>query len=99
MVMLDYSACGRNGEPTVIHVDQESDYKITYLAPDFASFINGLISEEEYDESEEELVETLKSLVSENFSHFAGVFCQRGKEFRQHFTKAADQTHAGKRSF
>lgn len=68
MIMLDYTACGKDGEPAVVHVDQESDYKITWLAPDFASFINGLVSEEEFDNSEEELEETLANLASQNFS-------------------------------
>nr|WP_150271420.1 SMI1/KNR4 family protein [Paenibacillus tepidiphilus] len=49
LVMLDYRACGRDGEPAVIHVDQESDYEITFLADDFEAFIRGLVSEEEFD--------------------------------------------------
>ncbi|WP_217701015.1 SMI1/KNR4 family protein [Hymenobacter sp. CRA2] len=49
MIMLDYSACGPEGEPTVVHVDQESDYKITFLAPDFETFVRGLVNEEAYD--------------------------------------------------
>ena len=44
MVMLDYRECGKNGEPEVVHVDQELDYKITFLAKDFKAFILGLVS-------------------------------------------------------
>jgi SMI1-KNR4 cell-wall len=49
MIMLDYSACGPAGEPTVVHVDQECDYKITFLAPNFETFVRGLVNEEEYE--------------------------------------------------
>jgi len=42
MICLDYRECGPRGEPTVVHVDQEDNYKITYLAKDFESFIRGL---------------------------------------------------------
>ncbi|KAA9327507.1 SMI1/KNR4 family protein [Hymenobacter busanensis] len=45
IIMLDYSTCGPTGEPAVVHVDQERDYKITLLAPDFESFVNGLVNE------------------------------------------------------
>ncbi len=54
MVLLDYRSCGPSGEPQVVHVDQESDYKITFLAPNFESFIRGLVHEDVYDTSEEE---------------------------------------------
>ena len=47
MIMLDYRKNGRHGEPEVIHVDQELDYKITFLAKNFETFINGLISYED----------------------------------------------------
>ncbi|WP_223648962.1 SMI1/KNR4 family protein [Hymenobacter psoromatis] len=59
MVMLDYSACGPQGEPTVVHVDQEDDYISTFLAPDFESFIRGLVNEEQYDTSAEDLQKDL----------------------------------------
>ena len=42
MVCLDYRACGPTGEPTVVHVDQEGDYKIVHVAETFESFIRGL---------------------------------------------------------
>lgn len=45
VIMLDYRNCGNNGEPEVVHVDQESDYKITFLAKDFETFIQGLVDE------------------------------------------------------
>lgn len=47
MVALDYRECGPQGEPKVVYVDQEDDFSILELAPDFASFISGLRAEEE----------------------------------------------------
>jgi hypothetical protein len=49
MLCLDYRACGPEGEPTVVHVDQEWDYKITVVAPDFESFIRGLKCEDSFE--------------------------------------------------
>ncbi len=50
MLCLDYRDCGPQGEPTVVHVDQESDYKITFVAKDFASFIRGLEPDDAFDD-------------------------------------------------
>ncbi|AUS08620.1 SMI1/KNR4 family protein [Laceyella sacchari] len=51
-VMLDYSQCGKNGEPRVIHVDvgNPDEPTITVLAKDFKTFINGLVNCKEYEE-------------------------------------------------
>lgn len=42
MVFLDYRECGPNGEPCVVHVDQERNYDITKLADSFEEFIKKL---------------------------------------------------------
>jgi hypothetical protein len=68
MVLLDYSACGPQGEPTVAHVDQEDDYTLTYLAPDFETFIRGLVNEEVYDTSAEDLEHDLHRVQNGPFS-------------------------------
>ena len=47
LIFLDYRACGPEGEPAVVHVDQEMDYNITPLAENFEQFIRGLCTEEE----------------------------------------------------
>lgn len=49
MIFLDYSECGKNGEPQVVHIDQEGDYEITVLASNFEEFISKLSYEEEID--------------------------------------------------
>ncbi|GGH11718.1 SMI1/KNR4 family protein [Paenibacillus segetis] len=68
VVMLDYRNCGRDGEPEVIHVDQENDYEITFLAQDFETFIRGLVSEDEYDTSQEDKEEDLRKVAVGKFS-------------------------------
>jgi hypothetical protein len=46
MLALDYRAAG---EPRVVHVDQELDYAVTVVAPNFAAFLDGLTDGEEFD--------------------------------------------------
>ncbi|PYE44300.1 SMI1/KNR4 family protein [Paenibacillus barcinonensis] len=66
VVMLDYRFCGPQGEPCVVHVDQESDYEITYLAPNFEVFIRGLLDEEDYEFMDEE--QAITAVFAENQS-------------------------------
>lgn len=68
MILLDYSECGKNGEPQVVHIDQESDYEKTFLAKDFESFIRGLVNDDVYDTSEEDLQNNLKIIKKGSFS-------------------------------
>ena len=49
MVCLDYSECGPTGEPRVVHIDQEWDYKVVIVAPNFESFICNLEDESAFD--------------------------------------------------
>lgn len=53
MVCLDYRACGPKGEPQVVHIDQEWDYKIVVVAANFEAFIRGLEDESAFDEDAE----------------------------------------------
>lgn len=50
MFALDYRECGRSGEPKIVYVDQDNDYSTIELAPDFTTFINGLMDEENFQE-------------------------------------------------
>jgi hypothetical protein len=45
MIALDYRS---PGEPAIVHVDQERDYRITVIAPDFETFVTGLVDESDY---------------------------------------------------
>lgn len=77
VIMLDYRYCGKDGEPEVIHVDQEDDYEITYLAPDFETFIRGLVHEEVFDTSEEDKDEDLRRVAQGRFSPLLAELCSR----------------------
>ncbi|MDK8180253.1 SMI1/KNR4 family protein [Paenibacillus sp. UMB4589-SE434] len=83
VVMLDYRACGRDGEPEVIHVDQEDDYEITFLADNFEAFISGLVNEEEYDTSEEDKQAALDKVAHGKFSPLLEELCATITEVEQ----------------
>jgi len=68
MIMLDYSKYGKNEEPEVVHIDQEWDYKKTFLAKDFETFIRGLVNSDVYNTSELDLVKTLDTFKTGQFS-------------------------------
>lgn len=69
MIALDYRACGKHGEPAVVHVDQEHDYEIVHLADNFEQFILALVDPQIYEEDPEiEKQETIERLKTQNFS-------------------------------
>ena len=72
MIFLDYRVCGPQGEPAVVHVDQENDYKITHLADSFEEFVRGLEHESLYDPDED--VEDLEDDADEEETDHTGVF-------------------------
>ncbi|WP_330566507.1 SMI1/KNR4 family protein [Roseburia sp. 1XD42-69] len=49
MVFLDYRECGPQGEPKVVHIAQEFDYEVTFLANNFEEFIRGLMNEDDFE--------------------------------------------------
>ncbi|PUA47019.1 SMI1/KNR4 family protein [Pseudomonas protegens] len=68
MIALDYRECGPEGEPRVVHVDQEGDYEVTVLAPNFEAFVRSLVSWEVYDTSEQDYLDDLDTVASAPFS-------------------------------
>lgn len=68
LIMLDYRKCGNKGEPEVVHVDQEGDYEITFLAKDFETFIKGLVNYSVFDTTEEDKIKVLKMIEQGKFS-------------------------------
>jgi SMI1 / KNR4 family (SUKH-1) len=55
-IMLDYSACGPQGEPSVIHVDPE-DGASALLAVNFEMFLSNLVDCRPYDEAHRQTLE------------------------------------------
>ncbi|WP_338551547.1 Imm51 family immunity protein [Paenibacillus sp. KS-LC4] len=75
VIMLDYRFCGPDGEPAVVHVDQEDEYNITYLACSFEQFIKGLVHDDVYDRSAEEKEADLKKVAEGAFSPLLAELC------------------------
>ncbi|MCE4052569.1 SMI1/KNR4 family protein [Pseudomonas sp. Au-Pse12] len=83
MIALDYRECGPEGEPRVVHVDQEGDYEVTVLAPNFEAFVRGLVSWEVYDTSEQDYLDDLDTVASAPFSPLL-------QELLEHFPDVPD---------
>lgn len=75
MLMFDYRKCGKQGEPAVVHVDQEHDYKITFLADNFESFIRGLVHDDVYDTADADREYDLNMVASAAFSPLLQQLC------------------------
>jgi hypothetical protein len=78
MILLDYSKSAENGEPEVVHVDQEGDYEKTFIAKDFATFVNGL--REEIDNSEEMMEYYTNKVLKGKFSKLLRSLCEKFTE-------------------
>ena len=77
MIFLDYRECGPQGEPKVVHVDQEDDYYVTFLADNFEEFIRGLVNEEVFDTSEEDERMELEKVRNAAFSPLLSDLCAK----------------------
>ena len=69
MVALDYSKCGKSGEPSVVWIAQENEYEKTILAKNFQVFVEGLRDAdlmEEFNELKDEVEDRLFELYSSN---------------------------------
>ncbi len=73
MVCLDYRSCGPNGEPSVVHVDQESDYKITKLAESYEAFLLGLEGDEAFVVVEPDQAQVKSVWVDPKFAKKMGI--------------------------
>ena len=51
---LDYTLLNADGEPAVVHVDQERDYSRTLVASSFENFLAGLESDDAFDLPDDE---------------------------------------------
>lgn len=67
LILLDYRACGADGEPSVAYVNMEDNEVIT-LAPDFAAFVQGLVDESELVALEENRAYEIKMTEEGTFS-------------------------------
>lgn len=68
LVAFDYRQCGKQGEPSVVHIDQESNYCITQIAPHFTHFIKGLVDSESLIDEEAERTAELATVERGTFS-------------------------------
>jgi hypothetical protein len=64
-IMLDYSERGPVGEPRVVLVDPEEESVVQVLAPDFATFLRGLVDCRPYEEARERAMEAYRRRVRE----------------------------------
>jgi hypothetical protein len=77
MIMLDYTKCGKDGEPEVVHVDDGDS--ITFLAKDFETFIRGLVHESVSDTSDQDLRLAFYKVEHGSFSSVLVELCNNFK--------------------
>ena len=76
LLALDYRACGPEGEPQVVHVDQEDDYRITFVARTFEDFVRGLRHDSAYgDAPDGARQQALERVLTAPFSRLLAQLC------------------------
>ncbi len=75
LILLDYRQCGPDGEPSVAYVDMEKR-QITTLAPDFATFLQGLVEEGELTDPEADRAYEIAMVEEGSFSPLLIKICR-----------------------
>lgn len=75
LILLDYRQCGPDGEPSVAYVDMEQEQIIT-LAPDFATFVQGLKEESELISAEADRAYEIQITEEADFSPLLIKICR-----------------------
>lgn len=83
LLCLDYRRCGPRGEPEVVHVDQDGDYKITFVARSFEAFIRGLCRAETFD--------PLASLSPEDRTDFEARLAEMKRQREEELKRESDE--------
>jgi len=83
-VMLDYSGCGKDGEPKVVYVDTETEDgnpAVTVLAENFEDFIKGLKPDTEFENIDENSMNPIliKATYSDELLKMAEKFKEKNK--------------------
>ncbi|MCW7471830.1 SMI1/KNR4 family protein [Leptospira kanakyensis] len=81
MIMLDYSESQNNSEPKVVYIDQEADFRKITLANNFETFIEGLLPEENFDTSEEDLRKDREKILNGDFSSILQKLVNENQDF------------------
>ena len=75
LILLDYRACGPDGEPSVAYVNIEDNQIIT-LAPDFTTFVQNLVEETELLSPEEDRAYEIQIVEEGEFSPLLIKICR-----------------------
>lgn len=70
MLCLDYSAPNDQGGPRVVHIDQEDDFRLTFVADSFEAFIAGLGDEDAFETSHDPSPPSMSSRLRDGFVDF-----------------------------
>lgn len=83
-VLLDYSQCGKNGEPQVIYVDTQMEETLL-VAPNFEAFIRKLVHEDRYDTTADDLQADLDTIQNGSFSSILKelIACEKSMDIAQ----------------
>ena len=87
MLCLDYRECGPSGEPRVVHIDQQCDYRITHVADNFEAFIRGLEHEDAFEfesvDASQEPPKIISAWIDPDFAREQGIGIDEAAALKQ----------------